>query len=1577
MDGICDSGAANGCAAGTFDTTFPNSPPQLFIPASGVTQAHLIEPSTTPSAPTPHSRHQAVQIDFRQLNRAREALAEGHGAELTVNLPDLPLPVVLTTASDTRRGYAVSGRVADDPLSAVNIVVNGRSVAGNIRQAGELHTIRTAGAGYYVQTLDGLTAPGCELEHLGDVDRQAPRAPLPQSTAANVIQNSGALDDGSEIDVLVVYTPSGRRSAGGHQGIRTLMELLVQETNQAYSDSDVRQRIRLVAATEVSYEFYDVASTHEALHHLTEEADGHMDEVHQLRDLYAADLVLLYKTGGGGVAWHLVDPADPTAHRYGFSVSNWHVFAHELGHNMGLLHGRTNDAGNLPHPYSHGYTFRHRGVQYSTIMDTAQGLPRFSNPRQLFPNDLGVPLGVPGETPTSRPDGPADAARSLNETAATIANFRSSATKCHYDLPSPTDVAAEGGSFVISVATASNCPWDARSLDSGLSITDGFGDTGNGEVAFTVARNPGWPREVALRVAGEVYSFHQEGGRQSVSVCDRSSSVQEAISAALDGRSCADITAEDLAHIPSLTVEGNVSPGDFEGMIGLGSLTLRLSQDEAGLRHFVPYLDPGTFAGAGLDNLSRLDLIAGDLHLQQDVFDGLDGLKTLDLFGISWDSGIFEDVPLLNDLKLFDYPRNVLPQGAFVGLDKLTYLYSERGLFETVDIHAFQGLSSLRQLSFGDGYLAYLPPGSLEYLPRLASLVLVSNHLTSLHRDQFQGASELSWIDLRDNPLRVVESGAFSDLPIRYLDLRNADLTSLDLDVFSNLDNCALDLSGNRLTTLAPSVLAGARLVSLDLSDNDISDISFLSSLRYAEEIDLSGNRVVDVSPLASIGISPLVLDLSRNRIVDISPLAGLSRQFTYLDLSHNGISDLSPLLERDGPIGEESSLFLYGNRLQGTASDEHVAVLRSWGVWVFDVRIWPMDSSAREGEDFEFAVRLSSEIGQTVSVDWQLMFSQNARRWPAIGGAFLTATISDSGPGSFGCHLGFCYKDDNLAGGQLTIGAMRRMEYATVSGFRELVAQEEEHETFAFVLLPSNLPDGVALDADSSRARHLPLSARQSVAVGLIVDPAGAAHDVPLFLGRGDAWGRQSVQRLVHPMDGSPAHVEVFDGLGRRHGTTTLSTREALSRRRPDPSRSAVAQFDSDDLEDGNYDKGLSRGVGGGSADWQLRIWANDVEVLSYVRHADGFLTSVHDVARRRADGTYAVPIFNPASQIERQSTLRLVNPGAEASEVRVVGTDDLGAEPGTPVVLSIEPGEVRELSAADLESGAGNLRGALGDGQGKWRLNVASDEPILVMNLLESPGGYLSNLSTVPDNKERGDGGATTHHVPLFLSAADEWGRRSFVRIVNNDEAAAVVRIRPFDDTVHDYGSVSLTVAAGEVAYFNSHDLEAGGRGLSGGVGAGEGDWRLELNAMEDIDVFAYVRHADGFLTSMHDVVRASAGRHVVPIFNAADDEQKSLLRLVNPRAEDAEVSIRGFDDRGAARGRVGLVVPAGRSRTIAAQELEAGHDSLEGALGDGEGKWRLVVKSDVQIQVMSLLEGAAGHLTNLSTTPLGLER
>ena len=102
--------------------------------------------------------------------------------------------------------------------------------------------------------------------------------------------------------------------------------------------------------------------------------------------------------------------------------------------------------------------------------------------------------------------------------------------------------------------------------------------------------------------------------------------------------------------------------------------------------------------------------------------------------------------------------------------------------------------------------------------------------------------------------------------------------------------------------------------------------------------------------------------------------------------------------------------------------------------------------------------------------------------------------------------------------------------------------------------------------------------------------------------------------------------------------------------------------------------------------------------------------------------------------------SHLRLVNPGEEEAEVTITGVDDRGESPGSEVTTTIAAGASRTFTAAALESGGEELQGALGDGEGKWRLTVESEQPLVVMSLLSDSMGHLTNLSTVPGREPQG---------------------------------------------------------------------------------------------------------------------------------------------------------------------------------------------------------------------------------------------
>ena len=469
----------------------------------------------------------------------------------------------------------------------------------------------------------------------------------------------------------------------------------------------------------------------------------------------------------------------------------------------------------------------------------------------------------------------------------------------------------------------------------------------------------------------------------------------------------------------------------------------------------------------------------------------------------------------------------------------------------------------------------------------------------------------------------------------------------------------------------------------------------------------------------------------------------------------------------------------------------------------------------------------------------------------------------------------------------------------------------------------------------------------------------ASAQHIVPLFPSASDSTLQGFARVINHSPEAGELEIGAQDEAGKRFGPLSVSIGPGQ-----------VVHFNSDDLEEGNPDKGLSGGIGIGTGDWRLELSsALDLEVLSYIRTSDGFLTAMHDLAPMEG-GRYSVVIFNPGSNPEQVSQLRLTNTGSGPVEVSIKGVDDAGRSPGSEVRLSIPAGASRALTASELEAGGSDLDGALGVGTGKWRLSVESDQPLSVLSLLESPTGHLTNLSTPSPGPSD-----NVHRALIFPSVLDQT-RQGFARVVNHSSTAGVVNVLAYDDTGRRFGPLRLSIDADETAHFNSEDLDRGNatKGLLGSIEPGEGPWRLELWSDLDIEVLSYIRTADGFLTSMHDVVPSTDAGHRVAVFNPGSNRaQMSRLRMINPGGRDAHVVIKGVDDQGESPGSwVRTTVPAGAARSFTAAQLESGTEGLVGTLGDGTGKWRLSVESDEELLVMSLLESPTGHLTNLSTEP-----
>lgn len=225
------------------------------------------------------------------------------------------------------------------------------------------------------------------------------------------------------------------------------------------------------------------------------------------------------------------------------------------------------------------------------------------------------------------------------------------------------------------------------------------------------------------------------------------------------------------------------------------------------------------------------------------------------------------------------------------------------------------------------------------------------------------------------------------------------------------------------------------------------------------------------------------------------------------------------------------------------------------------------------------------------------------------------------------------------------------------------------------------------------------------------------------------------------------------------------------------------AVQFNSNDLEHGNPGKGLSSGIGRGQGDWRLVVTSDlGVEVLGYVRTSEGFVLPFHDVVANK-NGEYRVATFNPGSNPTQASQLRIINTGNGEASVRITGIDDAG-HPGEPAELNVSPGAARTVSSYDLEEGTG-LVGGLGDGVGKWRLTLASAEPLIVQNMLANPTGHVANLSARTGQQE-------SIYRLLFLTTSSAYDQHIYV--VNwGDDAALWLDAVLADDGAEVVNSLS----------------------------------------------------------------------------------------------------------------------------------------------------------------------------------------
>ena len=138
--------------------------------------------------------------------------------------------------------------------------------------------------------------------------------------------------------------------------------------------------------------------------------------------------------------------------------------------------------------------------------------------------------------------------------------------------------------------------------------------------------------------------------------------------------------------------------------------------------------------------------------------------------------------------------------------------------------------------------------------------------------------------------------------------------------------------------------------------------------------------------------------------------------------------------------------------------------------------------------------------------------------------------------------------------------------------------------------------------------------------------------------------------------------------------------------------------------------------------------------------------------------------------------------------------------------------------------------------------------------------------------------------------------------------------------------------------------------------------------MTSASDIEVLSYVDTASGPLSALRGTagVETATGMRYEAVLLSGE---ASEVRLLNAGGEMVEVRVSGTDDGGAPGGPVEVTLEPWVARTLAWGMLSEGEGGLRGALGSGTGSWRLSLESDGEIDVLSLVRGAGGMLSDVS--------
>lgn len=240
------------------------------------------------------------------------------------------------------------------PNGHIYLTILDDDILGNVRIEYQYYEIKTIGKGKYVlRKYDQLKYPNdCErvekVEQHKELEKSKFNSPLtptvPFPTNGNLLLSgthkmAPTISQTCNLRIMVCFTPA---VAANVNNPLNLCQQSVDLLNQTFLNSGINQTAELAYAGEVNYSEND--NNRADRDYFGNPNDGIIDDIHQIRDDYSADIgvILTTSTSGGSIAGVASGIYVDESHafcqvNYDYAVNNI-TFPHEIGHLLGGCH---------------------------------------------------------------------------------------------------------------------------------------------------------------------------------------------------------------------------------------------------------------------------------------------------------------------------------------------------------------------------------------------------------------------------------------------------------------------------------------------------------------------------------------------------------------------------------------------------------------------------------------------------------------------------------------------------------------------------------------------------------------------------------------------------------------------------------------------------------------------------------------------------------------------------------------------------------------------------------------------------------------------------------------------------------------------------------------------------------------------------------------------------------------------------------------------------------------------------------------------------------------------------------------